>query len=99
MRKIKCSTFTAYNEKINFKEPKTPMCHQYLYGKSIVHAPTFIKNANSSEFSILYDDYFIASFLYPLADLFLKEKDENIYISMIDNETQSRKTFYFVRKF
>ena len=26
---INTSTFTAYNEKLNFKEPKAPMCHQY----------------------------------------------------------------------
>ena len=35
----------AYNEKLNLKEPKAPMCHQYLYGKITVHAPTFITQA------------------------------------------------------
>ena len=29
---INTRTFTTYNEKLNFKEPKAPMCHQYLYG-------------------------------------------------------------------
>ena len=44
MRKIKSSSFTVHNEKFNFAyKESVPMCHQYLYGKIIVHAPTFIE--------------------------------------------------------
>ena len=47
---------------------KVPLCHQYLYGKTTVHAPTFIKKRQTAVngFPFLDDDKFIASFPYPL---------------------------------